>query len=97
MNALVFGLGQVFLFTAPCDPAACKIIRTHLDRALITRENPDEIHPELSGNMRKYYVTVSYIDLEHCIRQRFDHRTLQLNNIIFSQTTYLLCLRYILR
>ena len=62
------GLGRV-LFAAPCDPAAGKIIGAHLNRDLITGENPDKIHPELSGNMRQYCVSIANINLEHGIGQ----------------------------
>ena len=40
------------LFAAPGDPATGQVVGRHLHRDLIAGQNPDEIHSELSGNMR---------------------------------------------
>ncbi len=58
-----------FLLTAPCYPAARKVIGAHLNRDLISGEDSDEIHTKLSGNMRQDDMTVTDIDLEHGVGQ----------------------------
>jgi hypothetical protein len=77
-------------FASPGDPTPCQIIRGNLDRYLVTRQNTDEIHPELSGNMSQNDVVVSDIDPERRIGQCLDDGSLQLNHVAFSQASYLL-------
>ena len=41
-----------FLFGTPGDPGFGQVVGRHLHRDLVTWQDPDEIHSELSGNMR---------------------------------------------
>jgi hypothetical protein len=63
----------LLLLTAPCNPAARQVIRTHLHRDLIAREDADKIHAELSGDMREDRVSVADVNLKHRVGQRLDH------------------------
>jgi hypothetical protein len=56
-----------------------------LNRNLVARENPDEIHPELAGNMRQYDMASANINIEHRVGQGLDDRALKLDYIVFSQ------------
>ena len=58
-------LEKLLLFASPRDAAACQIVGRHLYRNLITGQNADKIHPELTGNMREDNMSVSDIYLEH--------------------------------
>ena len=77
---------------APGDPAAGQIVRRHLHRDLVAREDPDEIHTQLSGYVRQNDMAASDIDVEHRVRQRFHHRTFQFNDVVLRQRAYLLFL-----
>ena len=81
-----FHLSASLLLASPGDAAACQVIRRHLNRDLVARENSDEVHPELSGNMCENDMSVSDVHLEHRVGQGFDDRALEFNYIIFSQS-----------
>ena len=65
------------LLASPGNSAAGNIVRRHLHRDLVTGENSDKVHPELSGNMRQYDVAVADIHLEHGVGQGFYYRALE--------------------
>ena len=73
------------LLASPGDAAAGDIIGGHLHRDLVTGENSDKVHPELSGNMRQYDVAVADIHLEHGVGQGFNYRALEFDYVVFCQ------------
>ena len=72
-------------FTSPCDPASGQVVRAHLNRDLVTRQDLDKVHPELAGNMCQNNVSVANVNGEHCIRQRIDYDALKLDYVVFCQ------------
>ena len=74
------------LLASPGNSAAGNIVRRHLHRDLVTGENSDKVHPELSGNMRQYDVAVADIHLEHGVGQGFYYRALEFDYIVFCQS-----------
>jgi hypothetical protein len=77
-------------FASPGDPTPCQIIRGNLDRNFVTRQDTDEIHPQLPGNMSQNNVVVSDIDAERGVGQGLNNSALQLNHVALSQASYLL-------
>ena len=75
---------------APGDPAAGQVIRGQLHRHLVAGQNPDEIHSELSGNMRQNHVSISNVYLERRVRQGLDNHAFHFNHVGFCQTLSLL-------
>ena len=73
------------LLASPGDAAARQIVRGHLNRDLVTGEDSDKVHPELSGDMRQDDVAVADINPERRVGQGFDDRALQLDYIVFCQ------------
>ena len=72
-------------FTSPRDPAAGQVVRAHLHRNLVTRQDLDKVHPELAGNVCQNGMPVSNVNGEHCIRQRIDYDALKLDYVVFCQ------------
>ena len=64
---------MLFLLTAPRDPSPGQVIGAHLHRNLVAGKNSEEVHPELSGNMRQNDMAVAYINQKHGVGQGFDH------------------------
>ena len=78
------------LFGTPGDAALLQVVRGHLHRHLVAGQNPDEIHSELSGNMRQNRVSISNVDLERGVGQGLDDHALHFNHVGFCQTLSLL-------
>ena len=76
------------LLASPGNSAAGNIVRRHLHRDLVTGEDPDKVHPELSGNMRQYDVAVADIHLEHGVGQGFNYRALEFDYVVFCQSKF---------
>ena len=73
------------LFTSPCDSAPGEVVRRHLNRHLVPRQDLDKVHPELAGNVRQNHVSVSDVDGEHGVWQRISHDALKLDYVVFCQ------------
>ena len=71
------------LLTTPGNPATGQIIRRHLYSHLVAGQNPDEIHSELSGNMRQNSVSISNVLLEYGVGQRLDDDALHFDHVGF--------------
>ena len=76
------------LLASPGDPAAGDVVWRHLHRDLVTGEDLDKVHPELSGNVSQYGVTVADIHLEHGVGQGFYDRALKFDYIVFCQSNF---------
>jgi hypothetical protein len=55
------------LFISEYNPSPGQIVWAHLHPHLITRQNPDIIHPHFPGNGSQYFVPVFQLHFEHCI------------------------------
>ena len=78
------------LLAAPGNAAAGEVIGGHLHRYFVARQNPDEIHPELSGDMGQNLVPVSNVNLKRRVRQRFHDDAFHFDHIRLCQTLSLL-------
>src|SRR6266540_5409987 len=73
------GTGSLsWLFQAVRDPAAGQVIGRQLDSHAVAGQDPDEVHPELSGDMRQHSVPVLKLDCKHGVGQRLHDRTFHL-------------------
>ena len=73
------------LLASPCDSASGQIIRGHLNRHLVTGQDLNKVHPELTGNMRQNGVSTANIDREHGIRQCIGYDALKFDYVVFCQ------------
>ena len=73
------------LFEAIRDTSAIQIVHRQFNRNFIARQNLDVVHSHLPRNMRQYLVSIFKLNLEHCVRQRFENRSLELDYIFFGQ------------
>ena len=78
------------LLASPGDPAAGQIIRGHLDSHLISREDPDIVHSELTRNGGQDGVAFPDIYQKIGVGQCLFYDTLQFNHICFRQELCLL-------
>lgn len=74
--------GLTFISFIPIGYSAVRqIVGRKLHEDAISRQNTDEVHPDLAGNVREHAMSVRELDAEHCIRKRLDDRTLDLNGL----------------
>ena len=76
------------LFTSPCDPASCQVVRAHLNRDLVAGQDLDKVHPELTGNVRQNGMPAADIDGEHGIRQCICYDALKFDYVVFCQDLF---------
>lgn len=75
------------LLIAICYPPASKIVGRELNENLVTWQYTDEILPHLPGYMSQNLVAILVNrNLEHCIRQRFQHCRGDLYRFLFRHT-----------
>jgi len=75
------------LLTSPGDPASGQIIRRHLNGYLVTGQDLNKVHSELAGNGGQNGVAVADIYLKHCVGQVVGNDTLNLNYVVFCQSS----------
>ncbi len=73
------------LFRTPGDTTLIQIVNGNLNGYLVTGQNLDIIHTQLSGNMGRDHVPVRQLDLEGGVRQSLNDDALKLNNIVLRQ------------
>src|SRR5947199_749068 len=66
------------------DPAPGQVVRRQLDLHAIARQDPDEVHPHLAADVREHLVAVLELHPEHRVGQRLDHRSLDLDRVLFG-------------
>src|SRR3990170_3494706 len=66
------------------DPTSGQVVRRQFHQHPVAGEDPDVVHPHLSGDMGEYPVTVVQLDAEHGIRKRLDDRTFDLDTLFFA-------------
>ena len=91
MEALTFNVASS-LASARCrahslqsvrDPAARQVVGRKLYSHAVAGQDPDEVHPKLSGDMRQHAVPVLQLYGEHGVRQWLDYRAFDLDRISF--------------
>ena len=82
-------LTSLDLLASPGDPTLSQIIRRHLNGYFVTRQNTNEVHAELAGNVRQNDVSVADVDFEHSIRQCIGYDALNLDYVVLSQVVNL--------
>ena len=70
---------------SPVDSAPGDVVGRHLDRDLVAGQDADEIHAQLSGNVRQDLVAVLKFDLKHGVRIGFNDCAFHFNYIAFGQ------------
>ena len=73
------------LFRTPGDTALFQVVDGNLNGYLITGQNFDIIHAQLSGNMSRDHVLIRQLDLEGRVGQCLNDDALKLNNIVLRQ------------
>ena len=79
-------LCEIPLFRTPRNAAPGQIVRRKFDRHLIARQNTNEVHPELTGNVGQHLVVVLKLYHKHCVWECFRHNTLGFNYVPVSYT-----------
>src|SRR5215217_5211932 len=77
------GRRSLVLLQSVRDPTACQVVGRKLYPYTVAGQDPDEVHPKLSGDMRQHAVPVLQLNREHGVGQRFDNRTFDLDRIFF--------------
>ena len=76
-------LRYYLLFEAIGNSSACQIVRGEFNGHFVARQNTDEVHAYLSGNVSKDDMSVLKLDLEHRIGKLLDDSSLYLDDILF--------------
>src|SRR5262245_20290495 len=74
------------LLVAIRDPAARQVVRGHLDRHLVARQDLDEMHPHLARDVSEQTVAVLELHAKRRVRERLDHGPLDLDALFFRQS-----------
>src|SRR6266849_1597841 len=83
-RSLVSASKSILLLEPVGDPAPGEVVRRQLDLHAIARQDPDEVHPHLPADVREHLVAVLELDPEHRVRQRLDHRPLDLDRVFLG-------------
>src|SRR5215813_3563251 len=76
------GRGRLLLVPVD-DSTAAQVVRAELDNHAVVREDPDVVHPHLPADVGEYLVPVVQLHPEEGVRQRLDHRALDLDGAVF--------------
>src|SRR5256885_4261929 len=68
------------------DAAARQVVRRHLDRDLVARQDLDEVHPHLARDVGQQPVAVLQLHAKRRVRERLDHGAFDLDALFFRQT-----------
>ena len=72
------------LFVSVRDATSGEVVWGEFHLHLVAGENTDVVHPHLSGDVRQDCVAVFELDLEHCVRQRFEDLAFQHDRIFLG-------------
>ena len=75
--------GSEISFETVSDSAASQIVRRQFDGNFVARQNADEVHADLAGNVRQNFVAVFQFDLEHRVGQSLDDFAFDFDNVLF--------------
>ena len=81
-----FHVNKPPLLSTPGNATAGQVVGRHLHRDLVTWQDPDEIHSELSGNMRQYRVSISNVYLECGVGHRLNDSAFHFDHVGFCQS-----------
>lgn len=73
------------LLKAIGDPTSREVVRRQLESHFVSRQYFDVMHSHLAGNVRKNLVPIFELNAKHSIGQRFQYRSLYLDNVFFGQ------------
>src|ERR1700692_4736373 len=65
------------------DATAAQVVRTELNDHPVIRQDADVVHPHLPADVGEYLVPVVQLHSEEGIRQRLNHRALDLDGAVF--------------
>src|SRR5688572_21665583 len=71
-------------FEAVRDAAPGQVVRGQFDPDTITRQDPDEVHPEFAADVGKNLVAILQFDGEHRVREWFDDRPFHFDRVLLS-------------
>lgn len=63
------------------DATTREVVRREFDPNAVPRQNPDEVHPKLPGDVGQHTVAVFKFDGEHGVRKRFKNRSLDFDRV----------------
>src|SRR3954452_1873231 len=69
------------LLQAVGDAAAGEVIGRELDPDAVSRQDPDEVHPQLAADVSQDAVTIFQLDGEYRVGQRLDDRSFHFDRI----------------
>ena len=64
-----------------------EVVGGELDLHAVAGQDADEVLAHLAGDVRQHLVLVLQLDAEHRVRQRLDHRCLDLDRLFFLRQT----------
>src|SRR5712671_1358732 len=73
-----------WLLQAVRDPAAGQVVWRQFYPDAVTRQDTDEVHPELAADVGKDAVAVLQLDGEHRVRERFDDRSFNFDRVFLG-------------
>ena len=76
---------SVLLFCSPGYSAFIEVVYRHLNSNLITRQNSDIVHAELSRYVSRYDMLVGKLHLEGGVGKCLNNCTLKFDYVIFTQ------------
>src|SRR4051812_45388773 len=72
------------LLEAVGDAPPRQVVGGELHPNAIARQDADEVHPQLSADVREHAMLVLQFDGEHGVRERFDDRSLNLDRVLLG-------------
>src|SRR6266545_7538604 len=63
------------------DAAAGQVVGRKLDPDSVARQDPDEVHPKLAGDVGQHPVAILQLDREHGVRKGFDNGPLHFDRV----------------
>jgi len=76
-----------FLLHPEHDTTASQIVRRHLKRNLVTREDTDIVHPHFPGDVSEYYMSIFQFHPEGRIREIVNDLPLHLNYVFLRHSS----------
>ena len=82
-----FKLRPEWLLRAPCDAALRQIVGAHLKCDFVSRQDADEVHAQLAGNVCQQAVPALDLHKEHRIGHGLYHDTFYFDDVFFGQAS----------
>lgn len=81
--AVKHGVSNCLLLIPVGNSTSAEVVGSQFHLHLVARQNPDVVHPHLSGDMGQHLVAILELDAKHRVGQRFSHRSLKDDRIFF--------------